>query len=122
MKISEVRTTFSNYQTSTKPSFQARETGNQSNGSGILLGSVAAASAAVAGVALYKNHKTGKVLQETLNKLKNTENSLNAAKEKIAETQKKLDEVSVSKDEKPGNIGRKLKKKGKKNFFKVIAE
>lgn len=114
-------TTYPNYQKSSVTSFKANETGGQTgSGSSILLGTVAAASAAVAGVALYKNHKTSKALKDTFTKLKETEINLNAAKDKIAETQKKLDEVSVVKEEeKTGKFGKKLKKTGKKAVKKT---
>ena len=123
MNILETTTypNYQNYQKSSVTSFKANETGGQTGGgSSILLGTVAAASAAVAGVALYKNHKTGKALKDTFTKLKETEINLNAAKDKIAETQKKLDEVSVVKEEeKTGKFGKKLKKTGKKAVKKT---
>ncbi len=119
MKISELKT---NYPTQLNPqntSFRSKD--GQSSGNNVLLGTVAAASAAVAGVALYKNHKTGKVLKDTFTKLKQTEIDLSAAKEKIAETQKKLDSISdVSVEEKKtGKFGKKLKKTGKKAWKKT---
>ena len=119
MKISELKT---NYPTQLNPqntSFRSKD--GQSSGNNVLLGTVAAASAAVAGVALYKNHKTGKVLKDTFTKLKQTEIDLSAAKEKIAETQKKLDSISdVSVEEKKtGKFGKKLKKTGKKVWKKT---
>ena len=124
MNILETTTypNYQNYQKSSVTSFKANETGGQTGGgSSILLGTVAAASAAVAGVALYKNHKTGKVLKDTFTKLKQTEIDLSAAKEKIAETQKKLDSISdVSVEEKKtGKFGKKLKKTGKKAWKKT---
>lgn len=123
MNILETTTypNYQNYQKSSVTSFKANETGGQTGGgSSILLGTVAAASAAVAGVALYKNHKTSKALKDTFTKLKETEINLNAAKDKIAETQKKLDEISVVKEEeKTGKFSKKLKKTGKKAVKKT---
>ena len=119
MKISEVKT---NYPTQLNPqntSFKSKE--GQSSGSNVLMGVITAASAGVAGVALYKNHKTGKVLKDTFTKLKQTEMDLSAAKEKIAETQKKLDSLSVVEKEenKTSKFGKKLKKTGKKIWKKT---
>ena len=123
MNILETTTypNYQNYQKSSVTSFKANETGGQTGGgSSILLGTVAAASAAVAGVALYKNHKTSKALKDTFTKLKETEINLNVAKDKIAETQKKLDEISVVKEEeKTGKFSKKLKKTGKKAVKKT---
>ena len=123
MNILETTTypNYQNYQKSSVTSFKANETGGQTGGgSSILLGTVAAASAAVAGVALYKNHKMSKALKDTFTKLKETEINLNAAKDKIAETQKKLDEISVVKEEeKTGKFSKKLKKTGKKAVKKT---
>ena len=94
MNISETKTSYLNYQKPT--SFKANGTaGGQTGGSGVLLpGAIAVASAAVAGVALYKNRKTGKALEEALTKLKNTENELKQNKDKIEETTRKLEEMS----------------------------
>ena len=123
MNILETTTypNYQNYQKSSVTSFKANETGGQTGGgSSILLGTVAAASAAVAGVALYKNHKTSKALKDTFTKLKETEINLNAAKDKIAETQKKLDEISVVKEQKKTRkFKKKLKKTGKKAVKKT---
>ena len=95
MNISEVKTSYPNYQKPLQSSFKANNTIDQrGSGSSILLGTISAASALTAGVALYKNHKTGKALKETLNKLNQAENELKINKDKVDETVKKLEEIS----------------------------
>lgn len=118
MKISELET---NYPTQLKQSTSFKSKDSQSSGNNVLMGVITAASAGVAGVALYKNHKTGKVLKDTFTKLKQTEMDLSAAKEKIAETQKKLESISeISVEEKKSvDLGKKIKKTGKKAWKKT---
>lgn len=120
MKISEVQTTYPNISQPSKASFKGSDYGAKSGGNTVLLGTVAAASAAVAGVALYKNHKTGTALKEALNKLKDTENTVKITKDKLDETQKKLDEAlsTATEDEKVKKT-KNIKKKGKKILKKT---
>lgn len=123
MKISEVQTTYPNISQPSKASFKGSEYGAKDSGNTVLLGTVAAASAAVAGVALYKNHKTGTALKEALNKLKDTENTAKITKDKLDETQKKLDEAlksnEITDESEKSETLKHIKKKGKKILKKT---
>ena len=117
MNVSQVRLVDSNqkYQKNVNPHFKASVNSSHStNGTNLLLGTITAVSAAAAGVALYKNHKTGKSLKEAYKKLQDTEKTLKAAQDKIDEAQKKLSEAA-----KEENVSEK-NKKSKKGYKKVV--